>query len=130
MILNYCKDYNYKVSACACGDTIIDLLIDTEEAYLANLLRLSDVVKLVEYINFRQYNNTNVKKLNFSNSTRKFVTKVLDIILAGNNCNVIDCYEKKAKWSGILHHIHYKAKNDFAIEFVNAMRGSENKSVY
>lgn len=130
VILNYCKDYNYKVSACACGDTIIDLLIDTEEVYLANLLRLSDVVKFVEYINFRQYKNTNVKKLNFSNSTRKFVTKVLDIILAGNNCNVIDCYEKKAKWSGILHHIHYKPKNDFAVEFVNAMRGSENKSVY
>ena len=57
--------------------------------------------------------------------------KVIDAFFEQENPNVLDCYEKRKLWAGLLHHIHYVPKNSAAADFVQAMRGKgENKSVY
>ena len=74
---------------------------------------------------------TGLYKLNLKNVDRKFLTKALDAFLEGeiNEAAVVACFEKKALWSGILHHLHYRPKNEAAEAFVRQMRGSENLSV-
>ena len=74
---------------------------------------------------------TGLYKLNLKNVDRKFLTKALDAFLEGEikEAAVVACFEKKALWSGILHHLHYRPKNEAAEAFVRQMRGSENLSV-
>jgi len=39
------------------------------------------------------------------------------------------CFEQKALWQGMLHHIHYRPRNAAACAFIEAIRGKENPSV-
>ena len=43
LVRGYTEDYSYKLTACACKDTAVRLLLDTENPDLATLLSLSDV---------------------------------------------------------------------------------------
>ena len=130
VVMAFVEEYKYEVKDCACKDTAIKLLVDTGECKYARFLFLSDVIKLVDYINYERYDNTNIRKLNFRNSDRKLVTKVINEIFKSGYRNVKECFEKKAIWCGLLHHIHYQAKCDEAEKFVQLMRGKENHSVY
>ena len=124
------KEYDYEIKACASKDLAAKLLADTENVEFVKFLNLSDVVKVVEYVNHNIYLNNNIKKLNFENRDRKLISKVLDAILPSPRADIINCYEKKAIWAGILHHIHYKPKCETGKEFLSAMRGNKNLSVY
>ena len=119
----------YKVEKCACKDTIVKLIIDTRDAGYASMLKLSDVIRLAEEI---QYSMTpdEVKYLTYRNRDRKLVTAVLDHIFTNGNVNTVDCFEKKKQWAGLLHHIHYRPVNDKAAKFLNEMRGRRNGSAY
>lgn len=130
VVKTYVTECNYEIKDCACKDTAIKLLIDTREYKYARFLFLSDVIKLVDYVNYEIYGNTNVRKLNFRNSDRKFITNVINTIFEDGYRNVKECFEKKAIWCGLLHHIHYQAKSEEAEKFVQLMRGKENHSVY
>jgi len=130
VVKTYIEDYGYRVENCACKDTAIRLLFETEEEYYAKFLWLSDVIKFVELLNYINYGEKDIKKLNLCNSDRKLITKVLDLIFAGGYCNTKECFEKKALWCGLLHHIHYKPKTPVAEEFITLMRGKGNQSVY
>ena len=130
LVRSYVEDYGYMPKYCACKDTAIKLLVDTRNYKFASFLALSDVVKLVDYINYELYGNDNIKKLNLCNRERKLIAKVIDEIFENGYRNVRDCFEKKAVWCGLLHHIHYQPKSAEAEKFVALMRGKENHSVY
>ena len=130
LLLEYIYEYNYEITHCACKDTVVRLLLDTRDEKYATLLALSDVIRLVEQMQFECYGSTNVKKLNLINKDRVFLTKVLDFIFRFGNADVVSCFEKKKIWSGLLHHIHYKPINKQAKAFLHDMHGSQNLSVY
>ena len=126
----YIEEYDYDIQNCACKDTVIKLLLDSRDAKYARFISLSDVIKLVDIINYKFYNNDNIKKLNLKNKDRKFISKIIDAVFEKGYCNVRDCFEKKAIWCGLLHHIHYEPQSPEAEKFVALMRGKENLSVY
>ncbi len=111
-------------------NTRVRLLLDTKNLSLADGLNLSDVMKIVDELNYQYYHNDNPKKLNFKNQDRKFLTVLLDRIFRNGRCDIRTCYEKKQLWNGFLHHIHYQPKNEEAEIFVQAMRRKGNESVY
>ena len=123
-------DYGYTVSRCGCKDTVIRLLLDTHRIDLASLITLSDVIRLVEQLNHDTYKSDTINKLNLKNQDRKFIIKVLNYIFKNGRCDIINCFEKKKQWAGLLHHIHYRPINKKAEEFVREMRGKDNRSVY
>ncbi len=130
-VLRSCiADYGYEVRKCASHDTAIRLLLDMRETKYAAFLSLSDVIKLADRINYECYQNENIRRLNLCNRDRKFIAGVLDFIFENGKVDVRDCFEKKALWSGLLHHIHYRPKISRAENFVSLMRGKTNESVY
>lgn len=130
LVVSYITDYSFVPEEIASKNTAIRLLMDLRDTSLARFLYMSDVPKLVDEINYTLYHNENVKKLNLKNQDRRFITFVIDTIFESGRVDIRNCYEKKKVWSGLLHHIHYKAKSEEAQQFLDAMRGSENLSVY
>lgn len=108
----------------------VRLLVDFRDLNFARFLVMSDVIKVVDEINYTVYRNTNLKKLNLCNQDRKFITALIDLLFRAGRCDIKICFEKKAYWNGLLHHIHYKPFNDASWQFVNLMRGDDNLSVY
>ena len=129
-VKTFIKEFNYDIKNCSCKDTVINLLLNSKDIKYAKFLALSDVIKLVDALNYEGYHNENIKKLNFCNQDRKFITRVIRKIFEGGNCNIKDCFEKKALWCGLLHHIHFQAKTPESNKFVELMRGRQNQSVY
>ncbi|WP_455190555.1 metallophosphoesterase [Eubacterium ramulus] len=72
----------------ASKNTLIRLLINTKKLTLADRLNLSDVMILVDELNYCNYNNSNPKKLNLKNQDRKFLTAVLDRIFQSGKCDI------------------------------------------
>lgn len=130
VLKSFVKEYGYEARRIASKDTAIRLLFDTREIGYAKFLSLSDVIKLTDRINYEIYRNENIKKLNLRNADRKFITKIIDFIFENGRVNVRECFEKKALWSGLLHHIHYQPRTEEAENFVSLMRGKTNESVY
>ncbi len=130
LVWDYIKDYDYYVTECNCKDTAVLLLLDSRDASYARLLKLSDVIRLVEALQFKKYDSKDIKKLNLRNQDRKFLTCVLDFIFENGVCDLRTCYEKRKLWKGLLHHLHYKAKNETAAQFLDAIRSDEPRSVY
>lgn len=130
LVRSYLADYSYRVTACGCKDTVVRLLLDTRDAALAELLSLSQVIRLVEQMQYQNYDSEDIRKLDLRNQDRKFLTAVLDRIFEKGTCDVRACFEKQKLWCGLLHHIHYKPKNKAAKTFVAAMRESKNRSAY
>ncbi|MBR6744779.1 MAG: hypothetical protein IKM00_06155 [Clostridia bacterium] len=130
ILRSFIEDFGYEVRTCASKDTAIRLLFDLRKSAYAEFLSLSDVIKLTDRLNAEVYRNENLKKLNLRNCDRKFITAVIDLIFEKGHRNVRECFEKKALWSGLLHHIHYQPKCPEAEKFVSLMRGKTNESVY
>ena len=130
LVWDYIKDYDYYVTECNCKDTAVLLLLDSRDASYARLLKLSDVIRLAEALQFKKYDSKDIKKLNLRNQDRKFLTCVLDYIFEQGVCDLRTCYEKRKLWKGLLHHLHYKAKNETAAQFLDAIRNDEPRSVY
>ena len=130
LVLAYTQDFNRDIIACNCKDTIVRLLLDTRKASLARLLKLSDVIRLVELLQFQSYESKDVKKLNLRNADRVFLTRVLDSIFQEGICDMRTCLEKKKLWKGLLHHLHYKPVNETAQHFLNDIRNNEARSAY
>lgn len=124
------EDFDYQVTHCSCKDTAVRLLLDTRDASYARLLRLSDVIRLVEWLQFLGYDSKDIKKLSLRNRDRKFLTAVLDHIFQEGTCDVRTCLEKRKLWKGLLHHLHYRPVNDAATQFLSSIRNNEDRSVY
>ena len=130
VVCAYIKTYRYRVGQCASKNTAIRLMVELRSLRFARFLMLSDVIKLVDEIQYRLYGSENLKKLNLRNQDRKFITEVMNELFAYSHLDLSVCYEKKAIWNGLLHHLHYQPKGEQAREFVEAMRGKGNGSVY
>ena len=130
LVCQYITDYNYLPSKIASKNTAVRLLLDLRNISLAAHLKMSDVIKIVEELNYRSYENENIRKLNLKNRDRVFITSVIDLLAVPGKCDIENCCEKKRIWNGLLHHIHYRAKTDQAKAFVNVMRGKKNLSAY
>ena len=130
LVLTFIRDHLENIPDIVSKNTCVRLLIDTKNLSLADSLNLSDVMKIVDELNYRYYHNDNPKKLNLKNQDRKFLTALLDRMFQGDRCDICTCYEKKKLWNGFLHHIHYQPKNAEAEIFVRAMREKGNESVY
>lgn len=130
LILEYLKDFDCNITACASKNTAILLMADSRSMKFLPFLAMSDVIKLVDEINYRSYGSENIKKLNLRNQDRKFITAVIDQLFDARKCDMEVCSEKKAVWSGLLHHIHYQPHDELSSRFVACMRGKKNLSVY
>lgn len=130
LALAYILDHDEVVPDIVSKNTLVRLLIDTKRLSLADKMNLSDVMKVVDELNYRNYNNSNPKKLNLKNQDRKFLTEILDRMFQGDRCDIRTCYEKKQLWNGFLHHLHYQPENEAASIFVRTMREKGNESVY
>ena len=128
LVREFISEYNYTPENCASKNTAMRLLADTRDPELAKFLMLSDVPKLADELNYRGKEIKNPRKLNLKNQDRRLLTAVIDRLIGAGKIDTRNCYEKKALWSGLLHHIHYKTADPKGIEFLNAMRGDENHS--
>lgn len=146
-LLDFLLEYHYHPKNCASKSTAFRLLADTGDLYYTGFLMLSDVTKMAEELNFRRKaekiskdrddfdkkskveESRSVFRLDLPNRDRKLITAVIDRLIADGKINIRDCFERKARWSGLLHHIHYRTKDPKGIEFVSAMRGPENRSI-
>ena len=126
----YIDEYGFFPESIAAKSTATALLREKRDVRFADFLSLSDVIRLVDDINFFEYKNKNIKKLNLKNADRCFVSLVMDRIFECGFVNVRDCFEKKAVWCGLLHHIHYQPKCEAAEKFLYLMRNKGNQSVY
>ena len=126
----FIAEYDYEVTDCASKNTAIRLLLTSRDPQYAQFLMMSDVLKLVDELNFSEYGNANIKKLNLKNQDRKFITAVINELFHADCCDFRTCCEKKAVWNGLLHHIHYQPVSGLAEEFVSMIRGKDNVSVY
>ena len=129
LVLTFIREYKYTPEKCASKNTAMRLLIDAYDPDFSRFLILSDVPKLADELNYRSSGNKDPRKLNLKNKDRKLITAVIDKLIAEGKIDTRTCYEKKALWSGLLHHLHYKTSDPKGIEFLNAMRGDENHSV-
>ncbi|MBP5281173.1 MAG: hypothetical protein J6Z22_01595 [Lachnospiraceae bacterium] len=121
---------DYKIENCASKNTALRLAVALRDGSYASFLTLSDLIKVAEEIQWQNYQSEDLKKLNWKNQDRKFMTKLLD-----EKCKVPDgsfqtCYERQALWCGLLHHIHYQPKTPFGRHFVSCMRSGKNSSAY
>ena len=108
-------------SHCACKDTAIKLLLATKDLSWLRFLHLSDGIAIVDEMNYEWNESTDLKKLNLKNQQRKFISQILDWFFENGTPSIKACYEKKALWCSILHHIHYRPKNEAAARFVKGM---------
>lgn len=130
-ICEFIDTYSWAPEFCVSKNLAVKLLMRYRTIAYARFIKLPDVIKLVDEINYCEYGNKNVKRLNLKNKDRKFITSIIDILVEKSDINeVIECFEKKAIWAGLLHHIHYIPKSADGIEFVDFMRGKANLSVY
>ena len=128
LVLEFIREYGYIPEKCGAKNTAIRLLLDTRDPHFTDFLVLSDVPKLADELNYRGSGVKNPKKLNLKNQDRKLLTAAIDRLITAGRLDTRNCYEKKALWSGLLHHIHYKTSDPKGIEFLKAMRGDENHS--
>ena len=118
------------IGECGSRDTLARLLMKYRDMKYADMMRLSDVMKLVEHISFSEYGNRDLRKLNLSNKHRKLITAVIDRVIERGAIDVSTCYERKREWCGLLHHIHYRPKCEAGKDFTDRMRGKGNESAY
>ena len=137
----YLTTYHQIPDHCASKNTAMKLIVDLRDPELYKFITLSDIPKLAETLNWNSrnvYKHYSDKKLKLRNQDRKLIKKILDNMfyefLQDRDESyivkqIIPCFEQKAKWAGLLHHIHYKTKNGLAVDFMNFMRGKENYSI-
>lgn len=138
---------------CASKDTATRLLLEFRDLAFAKTLALPDVLRVAAAMNYRvavhlesirrsipgwrdmekepsKYYEGDPRKLNLKNQDRKLLTQLLDHFLDReiSPASLSSCYEKKALWAGLLHHIHYRPKTAQAETFLRQMRGRENLS--
>lgn len=130
LLVQYLRDHGLPRRRCACKDTVCRLLIDLRDPALVDMLALSDVIRLVEWLLELRYPEMTLRKLNLKNQDRKLLEAVLDRLFERSDLDAAACLEKRRAWNGLLHHIHYRPKCYRAEVFCRAIRGREVRSAY
>ena len=129
VVKQYIGDHGKEGLSFASQDLRIRLLMATRDLTFAEGLHLNDVLKVAERLWFEAYGNDDPKKLNLKNQDRKFLTRLIKDRLAAEE-NFIDCYERQARWTGLLHHLHFQPEGEKEKIFCDAMRSGKNYSVW
>ncbi len=129
LVCAYVGEYEINVEACACKQTAFALLRALPERSFAHLITLSDIIALVEEIVDEDEAGKSIRELHLKNSHKRLVSRLLDEKLA-LGADYTECLEKRESWKGLLHHIHYKPKNDHARAFVEEIRYGKKRSAY
>ena len=130
LVLAYFKTWpECTIDSCASKDTAVSLLLDTRNAELASLIKLSDVIRMVEWL-LERTGKHDLSKLNLRNRDRAFITSVINRLFELKHADVGNCLEKKRVWCGLLHHLHYKPTCGEARAFCHAIRNKEQRSAY
>ena len=135
LVNSFMVNYNYCPGKIASKDTALELLFINRDMRLARFIKLADVIKLVDKINYYSYGKNKINKLNLRNKDRKFITQVLHEVMDDSRSTIslktiAECSEKKKAWKGLLHHIHFKPLNESEKLFVESIRYRSNSSVY
>ena len=130
LVADYIREYPFEVRTCGSKNTAVRLLLDFRDISYGRVLSMSDVITVVDEMNYRLYNNRNLKKLNLKNRDRRLLTDLINALFDEGRCDLRTCCEKKKIWKGLLHHIHYQPQNDLGRRFLDVMRGKENLSVF
>ena len=131
LFVEFTNDYDYIPVEFASKNTLVKYLISTRNLNYVKFMNMSDVIKLVDEMNWQLYQNKNIKKLHFNMKDRGFITEVIDKLFELDKCDLEVCHEKKKIWCGLLHHIHYQTrKNKIKETFCYSMRNKGNLSVY
>jgi len=115
-----------KLNACT-------MLYYTRDVAFTKFLSLSDVIKLVDMIQWTVYHKRHLNNLNLKNTDRKFITAVLDKILEDQSYparDIRECVEKRRIWKGLLHHIHYAPKSVQGRVIISLLYKKDIKSAY
>lgn len=115
-----------KLNACT-------MLYYTRDVAFTKFLSLSDVIKLVDMIQWTVYHKRHLNNLNLKNTDRKFITAVLDKILEDQSYpanDIRECVEKRRTWKGLLHHIHYAPKSVQGRVIISLLYKKDIKSAY
>ena len=88
LVLAYILEHDGETPEISSKYTLVRLLIDTKKLSFTDKMNLSDVMKVVDELNYRNYNNSNPKKLNFKNQDRKFLTEILDRMFKETRCDI------------------------------------------
>jgi hypothetical protein len=126
-------EYGWTPANVASKQTAVSLLCATKSMSFCRFIDITDIPKLVDYINWTWYGKEHMNKLNLKNQDRKLIAAVMDNLLANNIVSygqAQTCVEKRDVWKGILHHIHYAPKNENARAFCMVIFGNDIKSAY
>ena len=129
VLMEAIHEYDYCDIEIGSLNTTVKLIYDLQRTDLADQIKLSDIIKLVEHVAHENCQRS-LKKLNLKNADRKLITGCIKRIFNHGKCDIRACYEKKDLWCGLLHHLHYKPETEEEELFLKAMRGKDNKSVY
>lgn len=133
MLVETYNEYGWIPVNVASKSTAVALLYHTKNMGLVKFIDITDVIKLVDYINWTVYGKTRLNKLNLKNQDRKLITKVLDTIFDTQRIRYEQgqtCCEKRDTWKGLLHHIHYAPKNAQAEAYIPALCNGTLNSAY
>lgn len=125
--------FNFKALNCASKNLAIRILVDTRNLDYGRFLSLTDVLKVVEYMQTSDNKDVwgkGMKDLHITSAGRRFLTELIDMMFMLNPSKetVISCYERKKIWNGLLHCIHYVGKTDRSRNWVNSIRNNAKKS--
>lgn len=126
LLKEYILEYN-NIPEIASKNTLIKLLVDTENLSLIDTLKLNEFIKVVDYLNYYKYNNKNLNKLNLKNKDRKLLISILNKLLENSNPDDVKyCLERRKEWKGILHHLHYH-NNKLNIIYEDKIKSDSSK---
>ena len=83
MLCDVIREYGKKADRCGSKDTASKLLIRFRDPYYASFLRLPDVIRLVENMNYEENGSDSIKKLNFA---KKVLCKRVSRALPRKKC--------------------------------------------
>lgn len=129
-----------------CKKTVVTLMYDLRNRSFAKHLQLSDVMKLVEYIQYRTYGKEKVNQLNLKNQDRKFITDVIHEVFRQMeeryytktvstfhgfmvSPEILDCFTRRQDWKGLLHHLHFKPVDAEETKFCRQIRDPKQKNL-
>ena len=107
---------------------LIHLLVCSRREAYADALMLSDVLALAGELQFRATGRRNLRRLNLCNQDRQLLTRVMHRLFRTGRVDLARCFEKKALWCGLLHHLHFRAQTKPEADFVRRMREKGNDS--
>lgn len=137
-VLSVIQDFDYLPKQIASKNTAVKLMLEYRNLYYCRFINITDVIKVIEELNYRDYKNTKLNKLNFRNKDRKFIASVIRETLKRYNRistetkMLQEVFEKRKVWKGLLHHIHFSPKTETEFEFCYYIRSKEipNISAY